>query len=321
MGSSTKLTNRVNFEEGFLNRAKGCLLGLAVGDALGATLEFSIRDSLPLHTEMTGGGPFGLKPGEWTDDTAMAIALGESLRECRGFNPRDVMDRFLDWQDNGTYSCTGTCFDVGITTSRALAAYRRDGNPFAGVDDQDAAGNGSLMRLAPAVLFQLATQNAASTITQQQCLLTHGAPQAVQACALFATITCEAINGASKTSILAPRFWSGHPDIKKITGGDWKGKDRKAIKSSGYVAHTLEAAMWCVERTDNFEAALTLAVNLADDADTVGAVTGQLAGAIYGLDAIPSKWLRTLSWRSRIEALAVALLAIRTEKSTEAVKS
>ncbi len=137
------------------DRARGALLGLAVGDALGTTLEFTERDRKPHHTEMTGGGPFGLEPGQWTDDTSMALALADSLVERRGFDPRDLMTRFVAWRKKGDYSCTGTCFDIGITTQRALTTFQRTGEPFAGSTALDDAGNGSIMRLAPAVLFTL----------------------------------------------------------------------------------------------------------------------------------------------------------------------
>ena len=132
-----------------LDRARGALIGLAVGDALGTTLEFTARDAEPLHTEMTGEGPFDLAAGEWTDDTAMALALAKSLTHCRGFDPADVMTRFVAWWRKGHYSCTGTCFDIGIATHQALARFERTGKPFAGSTAPDDAGNGSLMRLSP----------------------------------------------------------------------------------------------------------------------------------------------------------------------------
>lgn len=131
------------------SRAIGALVGLAVGDAVGTTLEFTRRDSYPRLTDMIGGGPFWLKPGEWTDDTAMALALADSLAERGQLDPADLMDRFLAWWREGRYSCTGTCFDIGITTRSALGRFEQNGEPFAGSESPDAAGNGSLMRLSP----------------------------------------------------------------------------------------------------------------------------------------------------------------------------
>lgn len=296
------------FPAGLADRARGCLLGLAVGDALGTTLEFSRRDTLPRQTEMTGNGPFGLRPGEWTDDTAMALALGESLIACGRFDPCDVMGRFVAWWREGAYSCTGTCFDIGATTAEALGRYRRTGDPVAGSTAEDTAGNGSLMRLAPVPLFALADADGAACLAREQSRLTHGAPQAVEACAFFVDLLREAVLGEDKAAVLAPRAWDGHAAVRAVAGGGWRGKGRTAIRASGYVIHTLEAALWSVGRTESFEDALVLAVNLGEDSDTVGAVTGQLAGALYGESGIPRRWLEPLAWRERIAGLAATLL-------------
>jgi ADP-ribosyl-[dinitrogen reductase] hydrolase len=277
-----------------------------VGDALGATLEFSVRDAKPRLTQMIGGGPFDLKPGEWTDDTAMALALAYSLLSCRGFDAADLMERFVSWWRDGEYSCTGACFDIGTTTREALFRFQETGEPYAGLADEHLAGNGSLMRLAHAVLFAGADRDVAMELARQQSLTTHAAPQAVEACACFALLLCEAIGGYGR-DILRPRPWAGHPAIAAIAGGAWRGKSRDEIRSTGYVVDTLEAALWCVEKTTSFEEALVLAVNLGGDSDAVGAVTGQLAGAVYGASFIPSNWLDPLAWRERIEEMALAL--------------
>lgn len=291
-----------------LDHATGCLLGLAVGDALGTTLEFTERDTRPHHTEMLGGGVFGLAPGEWTDDTAMALALADSLITRGGFDPHDLMDRFVLWWRDGVYSCTGTCFDIGATTQQALSRYRDTGEPFAGATDPHTAGNGSLMRLAPVALWTLDDPVAAAALARDQSRTTHGAPQAVEACAFFVGLLRAALQGAGKAAVLTPRFWRGHPDLEAVAAGSWRDKERHAISASGYVIATLEAALWAVARTDSFEDALVLAVNLGGDADTVGAVTGQLAGALYGAQAIPERWLAPLAWRTRLTDLASALL-------------
>ncbi|HEV2544925.1 MAG TPA: ADP-ribosylglycohydrolase family protein [Methylobacterium sp.] len=289
------------------DRARGALLGLAVGDALGTTLEFTHRDSLPLHTEMTGGGPFDLQPGEWTDDTAMALALADSLISCRGFDPHDLAARFVSWWQDGAYSCTASCFDIGLTTREALARLVSTDDPFAGSLDPRTAGNGSLMRLAPVALFALHDADRADQIARNQSCITHAAPQAVEACAYFVQILREASLG--QPDVLRRRTWSGDPVITAIAAGSWHHKTRDEIRSSGYVIDTLEAAVWSVGITMSFEEALILAVNLADDADTVGAVTGQLAGALYGASAIPERWLHHLAWDSRISAVSDRLLA------------
>ncbi|MGK9234041.1 ADP-ribosylglycohydrolase family protein [Inquilinus limosus] len=291
------------------DRARGALVGLAVGDALGTTLEFSARDSQPRHREMTGGGPFGLKPGQWTDDTSMALALADSLIACGGFDASDVMDRFVSWWREGTYSCTGACFDIGITTRQALDHYLHGGGPFAGSTDPTTAGNGSLMRLAPAALFTLRDDKAGRRIAADQSRTTHGAREATEACVFFGERLRSAILGATKSEVLAPRAWDGAEKVRAIARGEWRGLPRALIQSSGYVIHTLEAALWAVDGTDSFEDALVLAVNLGDDADSVGAVTGQLAGALYGMSGIPQRWLEPLAWRQRIVEMADRLIA------------
>jgi len=134
------------------DRYRGAFLGLAVGDALGTTLEFKAPGSFKPITDMLGGGPFGLKPGQWTDDTSMALCLAESLIEKGGFDPKDQMDHYCRWWLEGHLSSTGTCFDIGATVRTSLESYLRSGEPFAGSADPFTAKNGSLMRLAPVPL-------------------------------------------------------------------------------------------------------------------------------------------------------------------------
>lgn len=134
------------------DRAIGALLGLAVGDALGTTLEFSARDGRERITDMVGGGPFKLEPGQWTDDTSMALALADSLIARDVLDERDLMTRFVSWMDEGAYSSNGRCFDIGNTVSAALNRFKATGDPIAGSTDPRTAGNGSLMRLAPVAI-------------------------------------------------------------------------------------------------------------------------------------------------------------------------
>ncbi len=238
----------------------------------------------------------------------MALALGDSLVARQGLDPRDLIDRFLLWWQTGAYSCTGACFDIGFTTQQALARYRRTGNPYAGPTASYTAANGSLMRVAPVALWALDDPALASTLARDQSRTTHGAPQAVEACDFFVGLLRAAIHGDG-AAVLLPRLWRGHRDVRAIAAGRWRDKDRTDIRSSGYVVSTLEAALWAVARTDSFADALILAVNLGGDADTVGAVTGQLAGAIYGASSIPARWLAPLAWRDRLTALAAALVS------------
>ncbi|HKY96199.1 MAG TPA: ADP-ribosylglycohydrolase family protein [Kiloniellales bacterium] len=291
-------------------RALGAMLGLAVGDALGTTLEFAERDARPPLTAMAGGGPFDLAPGEWTDDTAMALALADSLAAHPRLDERDLMQRFLAWWQRGDYSHNGRCFDIGGATREALARFRRSGDPIAGNPDPNVAGNGSIMRLAPAVIANLHSEAAALEAAQRQGRTTHRAPQCEAGCSLMAAVLFRLLHGASWESALAVEpDPSWHRAIVRLTRSGWRGKSREAISSSGYVADTLEAAFWCVDRSAGFAEAVLLAANLGDDADTVAAVTGQLAGARWSRAGIPADWLSQLAWRERIEQAVERLLA------------
>ncbi|WP_338466247.1 ADP-ribosylglycohydrolase family protein [Novosphingobium sp. ZN18A2] len=286
-----------------LDRARGALLGLAVGDAIGTTLEFTRRDSHPLIEDMTGGGPFGLEPGEWTDDTAMALALAETFQSVGPFED-ELMARFLKWYEEGENSCTGTCFDIGVTTRQALMRFKASGDPIAGLTDPMSAGNGSLMRLAPVALRYLWDADKRRDHAARQSRTTHGAPEAVDACVAFADVLADAIVGQTRSHVLRTRNGPYAGAIAPIMAGSWRGKARDAIRSSGYVAHSLEAALWCVARTGTFADAVLLAANLGDDADTTAAITGQLAGALHGLSGIPPHWLERLAWNDLLLSTA-----------------
>lgn len=288
-----------------MDRALGAMMGLAVGDALGTTIEFAARDECRVVTGMHGDGPFNLAPGEWTDDTSMALVLARSLAENRAFVPGDVAAGFQRWMREGYCSHNGRCFDVGVATANAIKEFERTGNPYSGATEENAAGNGSIMRLAPAVLFHAADEAKAVELAVLQGDLTHRAPQSRQGCAMLARILHRAIQGRSDFATLGTKGW--HPAWRDVVEGRYRDKTRIQIESSGYVVHTLEAALWAVCSTRSFDEAVLLAVNLAGDADTVGAVTGQIAGAVYGQSAIPEEWLSQIAWATEIEALATEL--------------
>lgn len=277
-------------------RAIGALLGLAVGDALGTTLEFSPRDSQPCVVEIVGGGPFGLEPGQWTDDTSMALALADSLLSCGELDEHDLMTRFISWMDEGAYSSNGRCFDIGNTVRGALNRFKQSGNPVAGSTDPNSAGNGSLMRLAPVAIRYWNDETARRDAAARQSRTTHAAAEAVDACIVFADMLADAIAGKPCSGVVRDRSQlSVAGSVADIVAGSWRGKARREIHSSGYVAHSLEAAVWCVARTGSFAEAIVLAANLGEDSDTVAAITGQLAGALYGYKAIPNGCLRQIA--------------------------
>ncbi|HEX5328053.1 MAG TPA: ADP-ribosylglycohydrolase family protein [Acetobacteraceae bacterium] len=289
------------------DRAIGCFLGLAVGDAIGGAVEFKPRDSFPPVTDMAGGGPFSLAPGEWTDDTTMALCLAQSLLECGTVDQDDLMTRFRGWLERGENTVRGTCFDIGATTRAAIQSYVATGFAAAGSEEGNTAGNGSLVRLAPLAIFAAGNREGAEFLAQKQSRTTHGAWECLDACKLFISQLLDALSGADKEGATRQRVMSLSSKLLFISAGEWKHKTREQIHSSGYVVHTLEAALWSVWQTDNFRDAVLLAANLGDNADSAAAVAGQLAGALYGAKTIPSAWLRRLAWRDRIEKMAKAL--------------
>lgn len=298
-----------------LNDFSGALLGLAAGDALGTTLEFTSPGSFEPLSDIVGGGPFKLEPGQWTDDTSMALCLAESLVECGGFDARDQLERYVRWYRHGHWSCTGRCFDIGGTTATALQAFERGGDPLGGPTDPFSAGNGSIMRLAP-VAMRFADDPARAV---DHCALssrtTHGAPEAVDACRYFGGLIVGALRGASKDELLSERYSPAEPiadgelaqKIDEVARGSFKKLHPPQIKGSGYVVKSLEAALWAFYTTTDFRSGALAAVNLGDDADTTGAVYGQIAGAYYGAEAIPDTWRQKIAMRADIEALASAL--------------
>ena len=295
---------------GLRDRAIGALVGLAVGDAVGTTLEFKARDSYQPLVTMIGGGPFHLKPGEFTDDMSMALALADSLLTDPELDTADLMTRFISWRDDGEYSCVGHCFDIGTTVDRALDRYLQTGDPVAGLTDPNTAGNGSLMRLAPVAVLHWPDRAKLTLVASRQSITTHAAPEAVSACMAFADVLADAIKGQPRHEVLRPRSGDYAGKIAPIMAGSWLGKPRTAIKSTGYVAHSLEAALWAVHQTNDFRSAVLLAANLGGDADTTAAITGQLAGTLYGLSAIPADWLAKLAWRERIMSLGEKLFQL-----------
>ena len=235
-----------------------------------------------------------MAPGQWTDDTSMALCLAASLIESPGFDAADQMDRYLRWMREGYMSSTGTCFDIGNTTRTALLRFERTGDPYSGPTDPRSAGNGSLMRLAPVPMYFAGDASEAIGRGADSSRTTHGAAEAVDACRYFSGLLAGALTGVDRETLLSPRYcpvegyWDRNPlapGIDAIASGSFK--DNAEIRGKGYVVATLEAALWAFHHTENFRNGALRVVNLGDDADTTGAVYGQLAGAYYGVEAIP----------------------------------
>lgn len=297
------------------DRVSGCLLGLAVGDALGTTLEFKKPGSFRPITDILGGGPFRLKKGQWTDDTSMALCLAESLVSRGGFDAHDQMCRYLKWWRTGYLSATGECFDIGNTIRGALTRFETSGDPFSGSTNPNSAGNGCLMRLAPIPMAFRSRPDMAVHYSVESARTTHGADHCLAATRYFGGLLVGALLGASKETLLSRRYcppgctidWeSMSPEVLEVADGSFHSKEPPQIRGSGFVVKSLEAALWAFARSISFQEGALYAVNLGDDADTTGAIYGQLAGAFYGRSGVPHTWIQILAMKERIIELADA---------------
>jgi ADP-ribosylglycohydrolase len=308
------------------DRQRGTLIGLAVGDALGAAVEFESPGTFPPVTGFRAGGPHGLAAGEWTDDTSMALALADSI--ASGWDLNDQARRYVSWWRRGEYSVNGRCFDIGGTTWTALSNFERTGNAHTSGDQSEySCGNGSIMRLAPvpirfADLFPDRLGDLLSRAIESS-YPTHRHDRCASACAYLTLVLCGLIHGQPREEVLRAD-WEPlrlarallvkgqmplHPDIAAVADGSFRRKQPPAIAGGGFVVECLEAALWAFHDATDFREAVLRAVNLGDDADTTGAVCGQLAGACWGESGIPQEWRATLGRFDMIKKALAGLLA------------
>lgn len=297
------------------------MLGLAIGDALGVPVEFRSRERLKQNpvTGMRAYGTHNQPAGTWSDDTTMALCTLESL--AKGVDYNDIMNRFCRWVDEGYMTAHGKLFDIGRTTLHALHLYSTGAPALqcGGTDVRD-NGNGSLMRILPAV-FYLHREYGPSCMDKPEAFvlihnlsrLTHGHEISQIACGLYCDMANELMNGktiaeAIGHASLIKDSWYGVqeefspwlPKFDFMNAGILAALPEKAIRSSGYVVDTLQAALWCLITTDSYSQCVLKAVNLGDDTDTVGAVAGGLAGILYGAESIPEGWLKVLAKKEKI---------------------
>lgn len=305
------------------DRCRGAMIGLAVGDALGAAVEFRSPGSFAPVTGYRNGGPHGLEAGEWTDDTSMALALADSIATV-GWDLNDQANRYVEWWKTGKYSVNGRFFDIGIATRNALRNYLANRDARASADrSENASGNGSIMRLAPVpIRFVDLYPNSIeeiSRLAEESSLPTHASEQCLSACRYLATVLAALIQGEDREEVLAPDWKSLrhlnankplHTLIQEVADGSFRHKQPPLIEGSGWVVKSLEAALWAFHNADSFEEAVLRAVNLGNDADTTGAICGQLAGAYWGESNIPGS-LR--SGLARIDMLEDALAGLASE--------
>ena len=283
------------------NKYRGLLVGLATGDTLGMSLEFKDPSEFEPISKPEAGGPFNLPLGYWTDDTSMALCLADSLIEKKGYDSYDVMDKYWLWRSEGYRSSTGKCFDIGNQVSSAINEYMREGNAVVPADSRrlSSAGNGSVMRLAPIIVASHASGNSLEEtmhISQISARETHYSIEAEAGTALFGALLFNAIEASSKEEIFEYGNYDQTTVFTKIRDVISRAETRsiKEIKPTGYIIDSLTAAVWGFLNNDSFESGALAVVNLGGDADTIGAIYGQLAGAFYGYDSIPDSWKKIL---------------------------
>lgn len=295
----------------FNDRCRGTFYGLAIGDALGAAVEFKMPGEFSPLWDYHSGGPHGLSPGQWTDDTSMALALADSIK-VKGWNLDDQINRYLDWWQNGKYSVNGYCFDIGTTVRTALDEYTRIKDVKNCADPSpESSGNGSIMRLAPVVIHfaKLYPDKIRDLcdLADESSIPTHRSEQSRSACRYLAAILAAFIHGEKREDVLSEEWFKEKdlgpivPLISNLAKGEYKRKTVYEVVGSGWVVQSLEAALWAFWHASSFEEAICYAVNLGNDADTTGAVCGQIAGAYWGYSSIPKRFIDGLDRKDMIE--------------------
>lgn len=302
------------------------IMGLIVGDALGVPYEFSRREKLADEpaTDMIGYGTYNVPAGTWSDDSSMALATLDSLRN--GYDPDDIMRNFVDWLKNGEYTPFGEVFDVGCTCSRAIEDYSVNGDiNSCGCGNSDDNGNGSLMRILPACIYFYEKENIGRLSINKIIddihtisALTHAHLRSKIACGLYYFLAKEMMDGSGSIN---ERLQSGFDNGFAFYEADSKNSEELSyydrlrnisefaqlpdseIQSSGYVVASFEAAVWCIANTSDYRSCVLKAVNLGRDTDTVAAIAGGLAGLYYGYDGISEEWISKIAKREWIENL------------------
>lgn len=260
------------------SRLKDAVYGLAVGDALGVPVEFMDRNTFHV-TDMTGYGTYNQPKGTWSDDTSMTIATCDSIRELGKIDCKDIYDKFCRWAFSGEYTPDKVTFDIGNATAKALRTGK-------GQDDYYSNGNGSLMRIIPLAFIDCG-EDAVCEVSS----ITHAHKLSNDICVKYIAIAKELLSSKTVKEIVSDY------DLSEIVE-----RSVDDVKSTGFVVHSFEAAIWCLANTDNYKDAVLTAVNLGSDTDTVAAITGALAGIVYGFDGIPKEWIDALRAKDIIDA-------------------
>lgn len=286
----------------------GGVIGHAVGDALGVPVEFVNRITLDRNPvdRMTGYGTHHMPPGTWSDDTSMSIALMQSIIDCSGIDYDDIMRKFLEWSQYSRFTATGETFDIGGTCAISISNYIGGTDPLdCGETGERSNGNGSLMRILPiayACYGRSLKDEKKYQLVSDVSSLTHAHEISILGCYIYVNFVCHLLAGDKPIEAYNKTCKDDYSRFSeevraaylRILAGEMTKLDKDDISSKGYAISTLEAALWCLLTTKSYKDAVLKAVNLGGDTDTIGAVTGSMAGIFYGYNAIPKEWLNEL---------------------------
>ena len=303
-----------------MSNTKNGLIGFAIGDAIGVPIEFVNRTKLQKEpiTTMQGYGSHAVPEGTWSDDTSMTLATLDSLIECKSINYKDIADKFLNWINNAKYTATDIVFDIGFTTRNALTRYHLEKlePTLCGGDKINENGNGSLMRMLPIALYvyyKNLKEEEIITIVKNISSITHAHEISHLGCYIYVKYIQYLLTGLNKLEsyqrvleLNYEKYFTKESinEYQRILKTNIKDLSIDDINSSGYIRHTLEAVLWTILTTDNYKDAIIKAINLGEDTDTIGAITGSIAGLIYGYNTFPKEWLNKLKKLDYLEEIS-----------------
>ena len=294
-----------------MDKRVGCLLGGIVGDAFGSPYQFRPRGSYDITPDMEPCTCFEVPAGAFTDDGAMMLCLARSLTVRGGFDEVDQMRRYHRWLEEGYMSSVDEAFDIGGTTTVAVtewAATRPAVGPF-GLTDEDSKGNGGIMRLGPILVFYHERHDECVEYARRSSAVTHATVECMDCAALMAHVLFKLLNGATRAEALDNAdFEVSTPVVRALCAGEYKAKTRDQISTSGYVAHTLKAALWALHRAESYEDGVMTLARMGSDVDMVCCVFGQLAGALWGAGAVPERWVDALLKKDMVVAVVQGLV-------------
>ena len=305
-------------------RMWGSLIGGVVGDAYGANYEFKARDTYSASDNMEYNTVFNIPAGSFTDDSSMMLCLADSLAEKRTFDPYDQMKKYARWRDNLDYSSVPErgCFDIGRTTKLAIANFMFDEQnkenkekqvKYYGLDGTYDSGNGGIMRLAPIPIFYWKDIYMSMNYSSLSSKVTHMSEECLDCAALMGLFISLFIKGYTKAGILVfikKYIRNLSQKVQEIADATFLNKTRNSIESSGYVVHSLEAALWSFYKTNTFEDGMKICANLGRDTDTICCIYGQIAGSCYSIENIPEKWISALQRKEYIFSIFKKFIAV-----------